>query len=274
LKIHTATLGTAPFPAVQGSFSDRMRNKSHALTMFLLFSLVTMVIPQKAALAADASLPPDEFGNTIINRISEKNRVKPVAFSHWLHRKKYTCRVCHFELEFNMQHNTTEVTEKANQAGKFCGACHNGRTAFGHEKPHCEKCHNGNRGYGKERFPELSGLPVSGFGNKKDWVKALENGLIQPIRFLTVPPPKNIAFEKQLQFEQGGGKGPAAVFPHKSHIAWLDCNNCHPDIFTMKKGAQHFTMDLNAKGQFCGVCHLTVAFPLQDCGGCHPSMRN
>jgi len=244
------------------------------LVAFIFLILLTITMPQEANASRDMQpLPPDEYGNTLINRTSEKNGVKPATFSHWLHRGKYTCRVCHFELEFNMQHNTTEITENANRAGKFCGACHNGKVAFGHEKPHCEKCHNGNRRYGKEKFVQLAGLPQAKFGNGKNWVKAMENGAIKPIRYLTVKPPSNIAFEKQLVFDPGQNNGPVAVFPHKTHLPWLDCNNCHPDIFTMKKGAQHFSMDLNYKAQFCGVCHLSVAFPLQNCKACHPSMK-
>ena len=90
--------------------------------------------------------PNDEFGNIVISRTSEYAGVKNVTFSHWLHRQKFTCRVCHFELEFNMRANTTEITEAANRAGRYCGtsACHDGKTAFGHERAHCEKCHGGN----------------------------------------------------------------------------------------------------------------------------------
>src|SRR5512141_312965 len=103
--------------------------------------------------------PPEEFGNLLIDRTSTKNKVKPVTFSHWSHRRNYTCSVCHSELDFAFKVNLSEITEKENQAGKYCGACHNGRIAFGHDKPNCEKCHNGNRGYGKEKFPALSNLP-------------------------------------------------------------------------------------------------------------------
>jgi len=92
------------------------------------------------------TLPPDKSGNILIKRTSEQAGVKPATFSHWLHRQKFTCRVCHFELEFNMRANTTEITEAANRAGRYCGtsACHDGKTAFGHERAHCEKCHGGN----------------------------------------------------------------------------------------------------------------------------------
>ncbi|MBI4683969.1 MAG: hypothetical protein HY755_02095 [Nitrospirae bacterium] len=216
--------------------------------------------------------PLEEFGNLLINRISEKNGIKAVTFSHWIHRQKHTCRVCHFELEFNMKVNTTEITESANSSGKFCGTsgCHDGRIAFGHDKPNCEKCHNGNRGYGKEKFSTLSGLPKTGFGNGINWVKALKKGLIAPAHYLTIKPSEDISYETTLLLEAEWEKIPPAIFPHRAHTQWLDCNNCHPDIFNIKKKTtKHFSMSLNLKGEFCGVCHLSVAFPMNECKRCH-----
>jgi hypothetical protein len=49
--------------------------------------------------------PAYDYGNLLINRTSESHSVKPAVFSHWIHRQKHTCRVCHFELEFNMNPN-------------------------------------------------------------------------------------------------------------------------------------------------------------------------
>jgi hypothetical protein len=33
-------------------------------------------------------------------------------------------------------------------------------------------------------------------------------------------------------------------------------------------------MDSNIYGNFCGACHLQVAFPMNDCRRCHTSMGN
>lgn len=218
------------------------------------------------------NLPPEEYGNIIINRTSQQKGVKPATFSHWSHRRKHTCRVCHFELEFNMKLNTTEITENANMEGRFCGACHNGKLAFGHDKPNCEKCHNGNRSYGKEKFSELSAFPKTAVGNKIDWVVALEKGLLKPSSYLK-DKPSGFPFEKKLLLQAEWANIPPAVFPHKEHIQWLDCNNCHPDIFNIKKKTtKHFSMPFILKGEFCGICHLSVAFPLNDCKRCHPDM--
>jgi c(7)-type cytochrome triheme protein len=219
-------------------------------------------------------LPPDEYGNILINRTSSK---EAATFSHWIHRQKFTCRVCHFELEFNMLVNTTEITEAANKSGRYCGAggCHDGKAAFGHEEPHCKKCHNGDNGYGKKKFSKLSKLPNAKYGNGIDWSQALAKGLIKPVHYLTVKPPSDIAIIKPLLLEAEWAGIPPAIFSHKVHTQWLDCNNCHPDIFNIKlKTTKHFAMDRILKREFCGVCHLSVAFPMNDCKRCHSDRPN
>lgn len=247
------------------------------LALFLALLALTVPLAVYAYFDLPGALPHDEYGNFLINRTSEKNNVKPATFSHWVHRRKHTCRVCHFELEFNMKVNTTEITESANKAGRFCGAsgCHDGKTVFGHEeKKDCEKCHNGDRGYRKERFSELRKLPETRYGNGIDWVKALESGMIKPLHMLTIPPPADVVHDKTLELEAGWLNIPPAFFPHKKHTEWLDCNNCHPDIFNIKKkSTEHFSMEFILKGEFCGVCHMRVAFPMNDCRRCHPGKR-
>jgi c(7)-type cytochrome triheme protein len=221
------------------------------------------------------SLPPEEFGTVLINRTSSLKGVEPVVFSHWVHRRKHTCRVCHFELEFNFKTNTTEITEAASKGGRFCGApgCHDGTAVFGHEKPNCEKCHTGKRTVDKKAFAGLGSLPKARYGNGVNWVKALEEGKIKPVTYLTTPP-ADMSFDRLLNLEAEWSNIPPAIFPHKVHVAWLDCNNCHPDVFNIKKKTtKHFAMVRILKGEFCGVCHLTVAFPMDDCKRCHPRLQ-
>lgn len=239
-----------------------------------------LLMVSTAALAADFwNLPPEpppaQYGNLLIDRTSTQNHVKPVVFSHWLHRRKFSCRICHTELEFNLKTNTTEITEKANQSGKFCGSsgCHDGQKAFSHQSPNCEKCHTGNKSAGVERFAELARLPKSDFGNHIDWGKALKKGLSVPARHLTVQPAADMAFTEVLTLESDWEGTPPAIFPHRPHAWLLDCSNCHPDIFNIKKKTtKHFSMIANLNGEFCGVCHTQVAFPMADCKRCHPAM--
>jgi len=222
--------------------------------------------------------PPQLFGNLLINRTSAANGVKPVVFSHWVHRRKHTCRVCHFELEFNMKANTTQITEKTNQAGLHCGAagCHDGKVAFGHGKENCEKCHNGDITYGSDKFQMFAGgMPRTHFGDTIDWSAALIEGLISPQNYLTIKPSEGVGYKEDLLLEAEWASVPPAVFPHQAHIRWLDCNNCHPDIFNIKKkGTEHFTMLRILDGEFCGVCHLNASFPMHRCKACHPAMKS
>jgi c(7)-type cytochrome triheme protein len=218
--------------------------------------------------------PPEQYGNLLINRLSEKKGERPVTFSHWSHRVHYTCRVCHFELDFQMKVNTTEITEDANRKGRFCGACHNGKIAFGHTEENCKKCHNGDITYGKEKFEGLSKtLPPSKYGNKIDWTRAIETGKIKPKQTIFDEPYEPMPFKKKLRLEAEWSMVPPAYFSHEKHNYWLDCANCHPDIFNIKKKTtKHFSMVYILDGKFCGACHLRVAFPIDDCRGCHPDI--
>lgn len=222
------------------------------------------------------NLPPlpsaEVYGNILISRASEASHVKTVTFSHWSHRLNYTCKVCHIELEFSMLLNTTDITEEANRNGRYCGACHDGTIAFGHNQENCDKCHNGNVKYGKEKFKKTKAFPKAPFGNKIDWVTAMNQGLVVPKTYL-LDDTEPIRYEKTLVLEAEWAMIPSAVFPHKAHIQWLDCSNCHPDIFNIKKKTtKHFSMMYILDDKFCGVCHGKVAFPIDDCTRCHPDM--
>lgn len=216
--------------------------------------------------------PPHEYGNLLIDRTTVKGPVKPASFSHWSHRRRYTCRVCHLELGFAFERNGTEITEAENLKGSYCGACHDGTTAFAHTKENCERCHNGDVRAGKKRFAELKALPAAKFGDRIDWSAALRAGAIKPISALKGPP-EEMKFDSKLVLEAEWTMIPPAEFPHDAHNQWLDCANCHPEIFNIKKKTtKHFSMSYILDGRFCGVCHLRVAFPLDDCRRCHPKM--
>lgn len=61
-----------------------------------------------------------------------------------------------------------------------------------------------------------------------------------------------------------------AYFPHNIHTYWLDCKNCHPEIFPINNTQLvRISMTEIFKGKFCGRCHGKVAFPVTDCGRCH-----
>jgi len=221
---------------------------------------------------------PEEYGDVIIDHFSGEKKVIPVVFSHWMHRVNYTCRVCHVELEISMKASDTGIQCGGGEmTGKYCTVCHDGKTAFGpkgKDGDNCDRCHNANASPNRKKFAELKQkLPASKFGDEIDWAKALTNGLIKPKKSLSnnfTP----ILLDRTLNLEAEMGGIPPAVFPHKIHTEWLDCAICHPDIFNIKKKTtKHFSMARILNNEFCGVCHLRIAFPMDECKRCHPAMR-
>jgi len=225
--------------------------------------------------------PAAKFGTVVMRRKSRVAGMPPVVFPHWSHRARYTCRVCHTELDFAMKSGGSGITRQKYLAGKFCGHCHDGVTAFtvkdGAGKQ-CVRCHTKDATPNTERFEAFAAtLPSASFGNGIDWAAALTQKKIAPLSTLS---------SGTEQFKLPGAlKKPLALgttsprssvsFSHEEHAAELDCSNCHPDIFDIKKrGTQHFSMEVNLYGQFCGACHMKVAFPMNDCRRCHPEMSN
>jgi c(7)-type cytochrome triheme protein len=85
-----------------------------------------------------------EYGDVVLNRNAEKGGVRPVVFSHWFHRIRYRCKVCHTELGFKMRAGSNAVLMSDIIDGKFCGMCHNGQVAWAADR--CDLCHSGKPG--------------------------------------------------------------------------------------------------------------------------------
>ncbi|MEH6627831.1 MAG: c(7)-type cytochrome triheme domain-containing protein [Motiliproteus sp.] len=118
----------------------------------------------------------------------------------------------------------------------------------------------------------MAGFAKSISGNYVDWVKTLNDGTIEP-RFDRLDPTKK-PFVMDLNIvREVKGSMPDVVYPHKQHTQWLDCSNCHPDIFIPKKGANQISMAAILLGEKCGVCHGKVAFPVNECKRCHSKKK-
>lgn len=90
----------------------------------------------------------EEDGGTIIF----VNPVKAVIFEHELHTEQgLDCESCHEEL-FDMAAGTAEenddFTMESLYQGQYCGACHDGDTAFA-SNTRCTVCHIGVKGYNR-----------------------------------------------------------------------------------------------------------------------------
>ena len=121
----------------------------------------------------------------------------------------------------------------------------------------------------REPARTLSRLPgkAEEIGNNVDWVAALRRGAIAPkdrlrdgsspeLRTTTIVMPHTAAM-------------PMVRFPHRAHTEWLDCSNCHDELFKKEVGTTEGGMAAILAGESCGRCHGAVAFPLTDCTRCH-----
>ncbi len=217
---------------------------------------------------------PSNYGNIVLERYADRYSeiyLKKVVFPHWFHRVRFTCKVCHSDIGFTMQAGADDIKMDEIFEGKWCGKCHNGKVAF---KPlNCSRCHSlGRKVVDNHKIEALLGeLPGNEFGNRVDWVKAIEEGKVTPKASIDGKD-KMVVFDRDITFEAKLPlpKPPDVIFPHKAHTEWLHCNNCHPAIFNMKAGGNpEVRMEKILTGQWCGVCHGKVAFPLTDCFRCH-----
>lgn len=224
---------------------------------------------------------PHEYGTTLIDNASTQNKIAAVEFPHWLHRAKYTCRLCHVDIGFAMTANETGITEDDNRHGMYCGTCHNGEIAFGWqvtngvegEPSNCDRCHSvGLAVKPKNDFYVFrEGMPRERFGNGIDWVQAEDDGLVSPVDTL-----ESVSFHRPKLVSPGDEMltasevtMPDIVFSHLKHSVWNGCELCHPQVFGIKKGSTTYTMQEIFEGRFCGSCHGRVSFPNDDCQRCH-----
>ena len=222
---------------------------------------------------------PETYGEIFMGGAAAAKRLGPVRFAHWTHRVKYTCRVCHYELEFAMKRGETHIVcDNGRMGGRFCVTCHNGKISFAprdENGDNCTGCHGYNPSSKWAKFRELQrSLPAAKYGNEINWAKALQDGLIKPADSLSGKKSSLVNINKTftLQAEMSGIS--SAIFPHTTHELWLDCSSCHPDLFNIKKkSTESLRMSNMIKGESCGLCHLRVAFPLDDCVRCHPNMK-
>lgn len=79
--------------------------------------------------------------------------VKGVLFSHKTHVEDsgMSCNLCHdklFQMSALTAQESPDFTHKSFKAGKYCGACHDGKMGFPMDAQ-CAKCHTGVKGLKK-----------------------------------------------------------------------------------------------------------------------------
>jgi len=224
---------------------------------------------------------PNEYGTVVLDNGSTANGIAAVSFPHWVHRAKYTCRVCHVDVGFAMVTGETGITEEDNRNGLYCGTCHNGEIAFGWEArgndgevvKNCERCHSVGLGVkmANNFYAFRKTMPRQRFGNGIDWLKAESEGLItlqDTIPGVSFKRPK-LHNPSDEELKAGEVAMPAIIFSHTKHAVMNGCELCHPQIFGVKRGVTTYSMQDIFDGRFCGACHGKVSFPNADCQRCH-----
>jgi c(7)-type cytochrome triheme protein len=255
---------------------------------FLAFICVAFFVPVSVSGQVDLPQPPaanpSDYGKVILDNHASASP-GPVVFDHWLHRARFTCRLCHVDIGFAMQAKATGISDTTIRQGFHCGACHDGKRLF-EGKPifaacsddtkgkDCDRCHSlGKLGVRKSDYSTFTAhLPKDTFYGI-DWIAAEKQGKIKPMDFLEGISVKSAPMQARKDFSIKAGLSwvHPIVFSHEKHTIWNGCELCHPEIFpTARKEAVEFSMFQNIEGRYCGACHGKVAFPLNHCSACHP----
>jgi len=124
--------------------------------MKAILSLSSMLILLSGLLLASQALGEDHGGD-----IHYTEPAVGVLFSHAVHVDEagFDCESCHedlFEYEALAAQKQPDFNMMALYEGKYCGACHDGSTAFA-SNTRCASCHEGVIGYNRAMGTEPEG---------------------------------------------------------------------------------------------------------------------
>lgn len=211
------------------------------------------------------------------------------GFSHKSHLANAPdCGVCHPSI-FAAGHNK-HFTMKDMEKGKSCGACHNGKKAFGVDS--CVTCHPVKeitykvKETGPTHFSHKLHLGVANCSechpalyapnkkNKHVKMAAMEKGkscgachnskqAFSVKECLKCHPTAELLFE-----EKSTGN---VVFSHKFHTALYSCADCHASLYVTTRSKLKVAMQEMEAGNSCGGCHDgKTAFNVKEkCESCH-----
>jgi c(7)-type cytochrome triheme protein len=162
-----------------------------------------------------------------------------VAFRHDTHvaLAGQKCTGCHPQL-FRMLKPVRRASHRVMRRGGSCGACHDGRRAFGISDPgSCASCHAG-----KQEHRSAATGPVAGRSTGR-------------------------AMPRPISYARGESSPGQVTFRHERHTKTA-CVGCHGKLFAMKSagtrtgGAMH-------EPSACGACHDgDRAFGVEEAGAC------
>lgn len=213
----------------------------------------------------------------------------PTGFSHKVHlAASADCGVCHPSL-FAAGPNT-HYSMKDMEKGKSCGACHNGKKAFGLDA--CVTCHPVKeiayqvKATGPTLFSHKIHLRVTGCAechpklyspsqrNRRVGMAAMEKGAScgachNSKKAFSVKECSKCHPVRELVFEETSTGN--VVFSHKYHAGLYTCVDCHASIYKTIRAKVKVSMQEMEKGKSCGGCHDgKTAFSVKEkCEACH-----
>jgi c(7)-type cytochrome triheme protein len=270
------------------TYSNRRGTKKNERGLFLLVLacgvlFLTSVVSAQIYLPSPPTPLPSNYGKVILDKYSSAGP-GGVVFDHWMHRSKFTCRLCHVDIGFAMRANATGIRAETNREGFHCGACHDGKRSFEGQtifascssagnNSQCARCHSlGKKDVRKYEYKAFTArLPKAMYGI--DWETAERKKYINPVDFMEGISIKKAPMQTRQDFSITTNLYwvHPVRFSHEKHAVWNGCELCHPEIFsTAPKNKEQHSMVANIVGHNCGACHGQVAFPLNNCSGCHP----
>ncbi len=168
-----------------------------------------------------------------------------VVFSHRTHvqYEGSSCTGCHPKL-YSILKGGAIITHRDMEAGRSCGACHDGKKTFGvRESSACATCHTGRK--------------ASAMAAGADAV------------------PANLRIPKPFFYPRGGDSPGLVTFKHETH-AKAKCVDCHTALFPKKITPARPDGAMHERGS-CGACHDgKKSFDVEDpdlCDKCHVEPR-
>ncbi len=228
--------------------------------------------------------PPYRYGTVVLDNFSTAAGMRPVAFEHWRHRLLFTCRLCHVDVGFAMEKGATRISADTNRSGLHCGACHNGKTRYLGDRifPSCSDSavDRGSAACARCHGRPVTPGPYEAFARGEprdptglvDWEEAEKRRFTKPVDYVEGVSlrPDRLAIDRNFSISVGGTWLGEVAFSHQKHARWCGCESCHPEVFpTTARGAIAYKMKDIVAGEYCGVCHNKVAFPLASCLRCH-----
>lgn len=223
--------------------------------------------------------------------IAIQSPVGAILFSHDVHTGMYGCDECHPKV-FKAKANSNTVGMKKMETGQSCGTCHDGDTAFS-VKGDCTTCHNNavdlsikTDDVGAVAFSHSVHTELFGCGECHPGIfKAQANSNQVGMQKMEAGESCGACHDGDTAFGvkedcttchagdityQNADAG-NIVFPHAAHIEMFGCDECHPDLFKARRGANKATMEAMENGESCGACHDgDTAFGVaEDCESCH-----